>query len=56
MAKGRLYKCKMTNQCRSLTFVTLPTLPLPWPEMTFTVSPVRIGIGSRSGLPFFVSG
>lgn len=39
-----------------LTLVTLPTLPLSLPEMTFTVSPVRIGIGSRTGLPFFVSG
>jgi hypothetical protein len=35
--------------------VTLPTLPLSWPLMTFTVSPVRIGIDTRTGLPFFVS-
>lgn len=39
----------------TLTLVTLPTLPLSWPLMTFTVSPVRMGIGSRTGFPFLVS-
>ena len=38
-----------------LTLVTLPTLPLSAPLMIFTVSPVFIGIGNRTGLPLLVS-
>ena len=39
-----------------LTWRTSLTLPLSWPEITFTVSPLRTCIGTMTGSPFSFTG